>query len=80
MIIKLSLNVQTIWVIFITILKNKISIKIEKIDFFDDGIAYMLSNKKVNSLVTDLFIRGAKLNIYLVLLRNLILLHQNILN
>ena len=34
---------------------------------FDDVIADMLSDKSLNSLVTELFIRGRKLNIYLVL-------------
>ena len=33
---------------------------------FDDMIAGMLSNKKLNPIVTDLFIRGRKLNISLV--------------
>ena len=33
---------------------------------FDDMIADMINNKKVNSIVTDLFIRGRKLNISLV--------------
>ena len=33
---------------------------------FDDMIADMLRNKKVNPIVTDLFIRGRKLNISLV--------------
>ena len=33
---------------------------------FDDKIADMLSNKKLNSIVTKLFIRGRKLNISLV--------------
>ena len=33
---------------------------------FDDMIADMLSNKKVDLIVTELFIRGRKLNIYLV--------------
>ena len=32
---------------------------------FDDVIADMLSNKKSNPIVTELFIRGRKLNIYL---------------
>ena len=32
---------------------------------FDDMIAYMLSNKKLNPIVTELFIRGRKLNIFL---------------
>ena len=34
--------------------------------FFDDLIADMINNKKLNSIVTKLFIRGIKLNIYLV--------------
>ena len=33
---------------------------------FDDMIADMINNKKLNSIVTDLFIRGRKLNISLV--------------
>ena len=33
---------------------------------FDDMIANMINNKKLNSLVTKLFIRGRKLNISLV--------------
>ena len=33
---------------------------------FDDTIADMIHNKKLNSIVTKLFIRGRKLNIYLV--------------
>ena len=33
---------------------------------FDDMIADMLSNKKLNPIVTELFIRGRKLNISLV--------------
>ena len=46
---------------------------------FDDMIADMLSNKKVNPIVTKLFIRGRKLNISLILLHNLVLLCQKIL-
>ena len=46
----------------------------------DDMIAYMLRNKKPNLLVTKLFITSRKLNIFLVLLQNLILLYQNILD
>ena len=34
-----------------------------KIIFFDDMIAHVLSNKKLNSIVTELFIRGRKLKI-----------------
>ena len=33
---------------------------------FDDMIADMLSNKKISLIVTELFIRGRKLNIFLV--------------
>ena len=33
---------------------------------FDDMIADVICNKKLNSIVTELFIRGRKLNIYLV--------------
>ena len=33
---------------------------------FDDMIADMIHNKKLNLIVTDLFVRGRKLNIYLV--------------
>ena len=35
---------------------------------FDDMIANMINNKKLNSIVTELFIRGRKLNISLVLI------------
>ena len=40
--------------------ENKISI------VFDDMIANMINNKKLNLIVTELFIRGRKLNIFLV--------------
>ena len=33
---------------------------------FDDMIADMINNKKVNPVVTELFIRGRKLNISIV--------------
>ena len=41
-----------------------------------DMIADMLSNKKLNPVVTELFIRGKKSNISFVFLRNLISLFQ----
>ena len=41
-------------------------------------IADMLSNKKLNPIVTELFIRGRKLNISVALLQNSILLQQKI--
>ena len=40
--------------------ENKISI------VFDDMITNMINNKKLNSIVTELFIRGRKLNISLI--------------
>ena len=42
-----------------------ITIQIQKI-IFDDMIADMIHNKKLDSIVTELFIRGRKLNISLV--------------
>ena len=33
---------------------------------FDDMIADMINNKKLNSIVTELFIRGRKLNLSIV--------------
>ena len=33
---------------------------------FDDMIADILSNKKINPIVAELFIKGRKLNIFLV--------------
>ena len=48
---------------------------------FDDIIADMLSNKRLNPIVTELFIRGRKLNICLVFIsHDLILLFQKISN
>ena len=40
--------------------------KLKILIVFDDRIADMLSNKKRNSIVTELFIRGRKLNISIV--------------
>ena len=37
---------------------------------FDDMIADMINNKNLNSIVTELFIRGRKLNASLVLSHN----------
>ena len=36
---------------------------------FDDMIAAMLSNKKLNPIATELFIRGRKPNIFLVFIK-----------
>ena len=50
--------------IFIKILKATIHIKKRKIFIvFDDMITDMISNKKLNPIVTELSIRGRKLNI-----------------
>ena len=40
--------------------------KENKILIVDDMIADMIQNKKLNSIVTELFLRGRKLNISLV--------------
>ena len=53
--------------IFIKILKNKNpNKKREILIFVDDIIADIISNKKHNPIVTELFIRARKLNISLV--------------
>ena len=55
--------------------------KIRKIlTVFDDMIADMLTNRKLNPVVTELFIRGTKINISLFLLHSFILLFQKILD
>ena len=46
---------------------------------FDDMIADMINNNKLNPIVTELFIRGRKLNISIVL-RNHILKYQKMLD
>ena len=47
---------------FLKILKNTIQIKSKKIlTGFNDMIADMISNTKLNPIVTELFIRGRKL-------------------
>ena len=51
-----------IWLIFVKILKNKVQIK----ELNDYMIADMLNNKKPYPIVTGLFIKGRKLNIFLV--------------
>ena len=65
MILKLLLNTLMIWMMFIKILNNTIQIKKAKILIvFDDIIADMLNNKKLNPVVTESFIRGKKLNFF----------------
>ena len=64
---KAFINTQMLWIIFINKLKNttqirKCKILIVLVDMIDD----MLNNKKLNPIVTEIFIRGRKLNIFLV--------------
>ena len=47
---------------------------------FDDMIADMIHNKKLDSIVTELFIRGRKLNISLVFITQSILRFQKMLD
>ena len=65
MILKILLNTRMIWMLFIKILKNTIQIKTQNIDLFDYMITDMLSNKKLNPIVTELFITGKKNLIFL---------------
>ena len=46
------------WMIFIKTLKNTTQKKRKILKVFNDMIADMLSNKKINPVVTELFIRG----------------------
>ena len=80
MILNLLLNTQMIWMIFMEILKNTIQIKKEKkLIAFGDAITDMLSNKNLNKIVTELLIRGRKLNSSLVSITQSFLLFQKIL-
>ena len=59
MILKFLLNTRMIWMIFMKILKNTVEIRntnYKLIFLFDDLIADMLSNKKLQQTVTELFI------------------------
>ena len=71
-----------LWIIFIK--KNKeytLNEKREILITLNDMIDDMLSNEKLNLIVTELFIKSRKLKIYFInLLHNLILLFQKILD
>ena len=54
--VKLLLNIQMMWMIFMEILMNTIQKKHKILIIFDDMIADMVSNKKPYAIVTDLFI------------------------
>ena len=51
---------------FIKISKNTISKKNKVLIVFDDVIADKINDEKLNPVVTELFIRGRKLNISIV--------------
>ena len=69
------------WMMFIKTLKECNPNENRKILIvFDDVIADMLSNKKHNPIVTELFIRGRKLNISLVFISQYYWLCQKILD
>ena len=67
MILKLLLSIQIICKVFkkILILKHYSNVDKEctNLIVFDDMIADMINNKKLNSVVTKLFISGRKLNV-----------------
>ena len=66
MIPKHLLSIQMICKIFTKNIDKYNSGKKRKILIvFDDMIADMINNKKLNSIITELFIRGRKLNISL---------------
>ena len=55
------------WMIFIKHIEKYFPNKKRKILIvFDDMIADMLSNKRLSPIITELFIRGRKMNIFLV--------------
>ena len=56
-------NLISIWMIFIKIPKIIIQVKNEILIVLNDMIADIRSNKKLYRIVTELFIRGRKLNI-----------------
>ena len=60
---KLLLTIQTICEMSAKVLKNTIQEKERKILIASDMIADMISNKKLNPIVTKLFTRGRKLNV-----------------
>ena len=66
-----------IWMIFIEILKNKIQMKNAKFRLFLITLFLIcLVKKKINPILTELLIRGRKLNISLIFIMYLIFLFQ----
>ena len=81
MTLTLLLNTRMMWRMFIKNIEEFIPNKKRKILFvFDYMIADMLSNKELNPIITKLFIRSRKLNIYLLFIKKFILLRQKILD
>ena len=65
--LKLLLNTRMIWIIFIKTLKNTTQIKnVKYYSFLVIRLLIRLITKKLNPIVTELFIRGRKINISLV--------------
>ena len=58
---------------FRKILKSIVQEENKVLVLFDDLVADMINKKRINPVVTELFIRGRKPNILLVFLRNQIL-------
>ena len=61
----LSLNTVTIWMIFMMTLKITTTKKEKVLFIFDDMISHLMSNKKAQRELKELFIRCRKLNISL---------------
>ena len=78
MILIILLNIQMICVIFIKTLKNTTRKKRKILIVFDDLVADMLNNKKLDPIITELFIRGRQLNIFFLLHNIILLLKKNI--
>ena len=67
MILKLLLNTQNdIQDVYTNIKEYNLSKKHKILIVFDDMIADMINNEKLNPIVSELFIRGRKLNISIV--------------
>ena len=56
--------------------ESNLNEKYERLIVFDDMIVYILSNKSLNPIVTELFIKVDNLTIFLFLLQNFIFLYQ----
>ena len=66
MILRLLLSIQMICEIFKNTEEYNTDQESKILIVFEDMIADMINSKKRNSIITELFIRGRKLNIFLV--------------